>query len=250
MSTITLDGKTIVRHLPAVAPDESLFFGDGGANLEHNTELEGYYNLGIGFRCMTHITTGSYNTGGGFETLEDITTGSWNTAFGEAASIYLSDGGKNSTFGWKAGLGPVHDAHYNEEVLVGYAAGLDDKTGFGNVGVGSYSMAGGRVSGAHNVGVGRETLYDLTSGSHNVVVGWKAGFNITTGNNNTFVGVHAGVNVETGNYNVIIGNYPGTAAMSQAIVLADGAGVKRLVIEGNTMKFYATDGVTLLKQFP
>jgi trimeric autotransporter adhesin len=251
MSTFTLNGDIVINYPVSVAPENSIFFGNGGQELEHNTGLEGWYNVGIGFRSLTHVTTGSYNTAGGFESLEDLTVGKYNTAFGEAAGIYLEDGDGNVLLGWKAGLGPVHDAHYNQETLVGFGAGMLDKTGFGNVGVGPYVMGGAEISGAHNVAVGREALYDLTSGSHNIAAGWKAGFNLTSGNNNLFLGVHAGIDVETGSYNVVIGNHPGlSATMNNVIIIADGAGVKRLVIEGNTMKFYATDGVTLLKQFP
>lgn len=250
MSTYALDGKTVINYPVTVAPDVSLFFGNGGTHLAHNSGLEGYYNLGAGFECLIEITTGSYNTGFGYEALMKVTTGIGNTGFGEATAIYLSDGSYNTLIGLKAGMGQGGNTHYNLETHVGSYAGLYDQAGYGNTSIGASAMAGAAIVGAHNVGIGKEALYALVGGSHNVTAGWQSGYNITSGNNNTFLGVLSGKAVTTGSYNVIIGNYPGTATMDNTIVLADGAGVKRAVADASGWKFYAADGVTIIGHFP
>lgn len=251
---ISADTNTPFVYTSTTTPTNpvSLFIGGGGQHVTHTTGLEGYYDLCLGFRCMTSITTGSYNHGAGFETLEDLTTGSWNTAWGEAAGVYLSDGNRNSLFGWKAGLGPVHDAHYSEETLLGYGVGIGDRTGYGNTGSGSFSMGGGSISGAYNTGGGSRSLYSLTSGSNNATSGALSGFNINAANNNTLMGFSAGSDLTTGSYNVIIGAVCQTPVANDnyVVTICDGAGRRRMLADAAGWKFYAADGTTVIGHFP
>src|SRR5580693_1705014 len=56
-----------------------------------------------------------------------------------------------------------------------------------------------------NVGVGSNTLHDLTTGGFDTAVGENAGASLTTGNNNTFIGQAAGINATTGSFNTVCG---------------------------------------------
>lgn len=134
-----------------------LFIGDGGKNLVHTTGYEGYYQVGVGFRCMTNLTTGSYNTGVGFEVMESTTTGSYNTAFGEACLIYNITGNGNTSLGWKAKIGIP-------------------------------PSSGGAGNGNYNTCLGYSAGITLDSGSNNLLVGANAGAGLTTGSNNVVVG--------------------------------------------------------------
>ena len=84
----------------------------------------------------------------------------------------------------------------------------------------------------------------ITTGTHNVFIGRNAGVSATTGNANVFIGADengtgAGHNVTTGAKNVIIGGYTGNQGgldirtASNRIVLSDGDGSPRLVIDNN-----------------
>jgi hypothetical protein len=67
----------------------------------------------------------------------------------------------------------------------------------------------------------------VTSGAYNVAVGTNAGLAVTSGALNTLVGFSAGSSLTTGGSNTIIGRYGGTAALSNNVVLSDGAGTIR-----------------------
>jgi hypothetical protein len=108
-------------------------------------------------------------------------------------------------------------------------------------GLGSQVTAVGTGIGATSIG-NNSTIVGAKAGSdapgvNNAIFGYTAG-EILSGTDSTFVGYGAGKSVTTGNYNVILGNYDGNviAAMSNQVVIADGAGAPRIRIDaqGNT----------------
>ena len=66
------------------------------------------------------------------------------------------------------------------------------------------------------------------SGSYNVLLGASAGARLQSGGQNVLLGRNAGAQITTGSNNVIVGAFQGTAALSNALVLSDGAGTVRL----------------------
>lgn len=87
------------------------------------------------------------------------------------------------------------------------------------------------TSGSTNVGVGGGALCTLTTGGGNIGVGFLSLSTITTGGNNIALGTNAGAGLtgtETGN--VIIGGNFGTAGVDNHIILADGSGTLRVMI--------------------
>lgn len=207
--TLGIESQDLV-YAPAGFVDSALFVGTGGKHLSHTTGLEGYYQVGVGHRCMTDVTTGSYNTGVGFETLERTTTGSYNTGMGEAALIYSETGNYNTACGWKAGHGQATghvSADYN--TWVGAAAGLFAHTGASNTGVGAYTMQANPMTGAGNSTLGRQSLALLTTGNNNTVLGYLSAYSATTGSSNVIVGYSAAVNMTTASNNVMVGDVAG-----------------------------------------
>jgi len=92
-------------------------------------------------------------------------------------------------------------------VAVGtYAA--RNNNGSDNVAVGYYSLMGdftSKLTGGYNIGIGRQTGYDLTSGSYNFLGGYFAGTNLTTGSYNVAIGQGTLGSATTGANNTAIG---------------------------------------------
>jgi hypothetical protein len=189
--TMQMTGKVVIRYQTDTNfAQSSLFIGDGGASLSWTAGLEGRYNVGVGFRCLTNITTGSYNTGVGFEVMEDITTGSYNTAVGEAAGIYMVACQGNALFGWKAGLGVDGTGIGDYNTLVGYSSGIAGQTTATtkNTAVGAFTLGDAVFNGEDNVAIGYQAGFTLTTGDDNVIIGAGSTGGVTIGSNNTLIG--------------------------------------------------------------
>ena len=168
------------------------------------TGATGAVNLGAFDLTVNGLTVGK---GGG-----SITS---NTAVGVSSLVSNTTGIHNSGFG--------------------FGSLVSNTTGDANTAVGSGSM-GNNITGYNNVAVGYGTL-NLSLGSYNVAVGSNSLGNNTTGYQNTAVGPQAGLSITTGANNTIIGAYAGTAAMSNNIILADGAGNIRYQWNGTNNVF-------------
>ena len=182
-------------------------------------------SIGIGFQSLLNVTTGDYNIALGAYAADDLTTGTSNIAIGERAmsqsagvtgnnnisigkysSRTLTSGGTNAAVGWyslynittgssNAAFGTeagydLTTGSYN--TMLGYRSGRDITTGEHNVAIGSDVMQGSAgVTGHSNVGIGRNTLHDVTSGHNNVGLGFSAGKLLTTGDYNIAIGSDA-----------------------------------------------------------
>jgi hypothetical protein len=109
-------------------------------------------------------------------------------------------------------------------------------TGSNNIAIGSSALSSITTSNA-NIGIGNSALASVVNGAFNIALGFGVGASITSGSNNTLFGYGAGQSITTGNYNTILGAYAGTAAMSNNIVLADGAGNIRYQWNGTNNVF-------------
>ena len=135
----------------------------------------------------------------------------------------------------------------------GAAALATTNTGFQNTSIGYWSQ-GLSSSGSNNTSIGYATLQNIVSTNGNTVVGSRAlnactgagnnafGFGaliaVTSGNYNCAYGYFSGSAITTGSNNVVIGAYTGSAAPISAtgsnyIVLSDGAGNVRQVIDSS-----------------
>ena len=85
-----------------------------------------------------------------------------------------------------------------------------------------------------NVGIGADSLKDLTTGSYNLGVGRSAGQNITSGQKNIILSSYNGASsLTTGSYNVLIGNADvSSATVGQSLTISDGSGTIKW-IEGD-----------------
>lgn len=115
-------------------------------------------------------------------------------------------GERNVHIGNNAGSSAVVNDN-NDNVYVGFQAGMADTNGDHNVFVGS-NAGKSNTGGQRNVAVGSAAGTNITSGSENVVIGLNSGSQLTTTAGNTFVGNRAG-QVSTSNYNSFYGSSAG-----------------------------------------
>lgn len=137
---------------------------------------------------------------------------------------------------------------------VGYMAGSKITGSNGNLVAVGASAARNNTSGGAITAIGTGALYTNTTGDSNTAVGYNALTSIstssgstgvgrqalsgTTGGGNTAIGSYAGRLITTGTNNTVIGSYLGdtapiSATGSNYIVLSDGAGTVRQVIDGS-----------------
>jgi trimeric autotransporter adhesin len=210
-----------------------------GVNAGNSIASGGNYNTVVGDEAGTAISTGDQITAVGYQAGAAMSTNSQSSFFGYQAGL-VSDAPGNNFFGFAAGgnttsgfnnvamgnlalftnvdgdnntaigsnalryLEPADGSSYN--TAVGSQAGINLSTGTINTFVGGLSAGDGVVTGTHNVGVGAETLYALTSGISNVIMGFQAGSKITTGADNVAVGREALETEDTGSASTAVGH--------------------------------------------
>ena len=113
----------------------------------------------------------------------------------------------------------------------------------GKIGLNTYCSIGinglnSSSTGTNNITIGYCSLIANTTGINNTGIGGYSLCSNTTGSNNTAIGTSAGSAITTGANNVIIGAYTGASAPISAtgsnyIVLSDGAGNVRQVIDSS-----------------
>ncbi|WP_343660369.1 hypothetical protein [Chryseobacterium sp.] len=104
----------------------------------------------------------------------------------------------------------------------------------------TYSLWFGNMNpdhtGTYGIGIGYNTLPNLTTGLSNIAIGGYSGASLTAGDWNTLIGVNSGSLLTTGNYNLMLGTEAGknsTTAIGCTYV-GDEAGVKNIDGKYNT----------------
>lgn len=235
-----------------------------------NFKCDNSENVFAGVGCGNTTLTGTgWNSGLGNGAGGSLTTGYGNSLYGRLAGRLLTSGYENSIFGANAGLSLV-DGYSN--VLFGSSAGSALTTGHENVivgtGAGSVMTTGlrntivGDLAGIHittgysNVFLGRGAGLAVVDGTYNTLAGHGAGAGVTSGNFNCIFGDSSASALTTGSYNTIFGSDTGmgiitgsyntiiraqvaglSSSLSNTVILADGQGNQRLMIDsfGNTI---------------
>jgi len=213
-------------------------------------------NIAIGNAALTALTTGSHNIAIGSSAGDALTTGGKNIAIGFEALSTEDGNGESTAIGYQA-LKTQNAGASGLNVAVGYLAGTAVSTGVKNTLLGA--EAGDAInSGGSNVAVGYNALTATTTSSSNTAVGADAlktnvtgasnvavgntALEVATGSNNTAIGKDAGNLITSGAANTIIGQFDGNQGTletldirtsSNHIVLSDGAGEPRIVVENN-----------------
>ena len=224
-SDITVNGLTV---------------GKGSGNISNNTVL--------GTQSLSSNTTGSSNTASGYYSLQNNTTGTRNTAVG-ASSLNASNGKKESTaIGYysMAYADNTSTGSVSYNTAVGAYSLQGSITPANNIGVNNtsigHSSLTNNTSGNSNVALGHDSLYSNTEGGFNTGVGRQSLYANTTGMNNATLGFNSGAAITTGSNNTIIGSYAGSAALSDTIVLSDGQGIVRMILNTSGTTVGSTSG--------
>ena len=98
----------------------------------------------------------------------------------------------------------------NNNVFIGYAAGIYVTEGSYNVGIGNYAVNGTYpMTSSNNFGLGYSALKVVSSGGDNVAIGSQAQAAVTTGQANISIGRNTLYTNITGEKNTAIGSYSG-----------------------------------------
>jgi len=162
----------------------------------------------------------------GMQAMASVTTADKNTALGKEALYSLDTGNNNIAIGYQSGYGLGGNAAYN--VAIGYNTLINGAFGIlGNICVGHNSL--NLTLGNYSTAIGYQALANTSDGYH-VGVGTNVLLDVSTGTYNTAVGANTGRGITTGSYNTIIGSQVTglAAALANTIIIADGAGVKRI----------------------
>jgi hypothetical protein len=201
-----------------------------GALLVNTT---GYNNVGLGQAALSSNTTGAQNIAIGVAALANNTTASNNLVIGHGAMSSNNTGSGNIAIGTST---LASNTTASNNTAVGYDSLSANTTGSANTSLGLQSLKANTI-GSSNTAIGTASLLTNTTGSNNTGIGNAALSLNTTGTGNTAIGQSAGFSITTGSNNTIIGSYAGTAAMSNNIVLADGAGNIRYQWNGTNNVF-------------
>jgi len=234
----------------------------------------GTQNTGIGFQAASAGSGGQYNTVFGHDAGIGVLGTSFNTIIGASAFPLITGNSANNTavgmYALNSGSSNIEkcvaignfalrfmsrSALGGENTAIGYKAGEDISTGYGNVylgveaganattgnlniGIGGsslFNVSGSSnntaigntalldlVGGGRNVAVGNTSLRLLVSGEKNNALGFQAGYGIT-GSENVAIGWSAAFNSLSGDNNIVIGNFANAsgAAVSNEITLGN-----------------------------
>ena len=192
-------------------------------------------NTAVGYGSLQAITSGDDNTALGYNALYAVQDGWGLTAIGSGALQAAGSATRTVAIGYQAGYNVTNSGY---SVFIGYESGKSYSTTGAAVGVGYRALY--NATGAHNIGLGIETLL-ATSGGNNVAVGNYAGGNITTGTNNVALGYGAAAKIVAGSGNVILGYAAGPTANASNRLYIDNTETDAPLIygdfSGNTLTF-------------
>jgi hypothetical protein len=209
----------------------NIFLGDSAGY----TNSSGTALVAIGYTAAYANTTGAANIAiGGYDAASAVaaalrknTTGSYNIAIGTGTLRENTTGGNNTG--------------------IGYAALYSNTTASNNTAVG-YQAAYNATTSSENTAIGYQALYTNSTSGDNVAVGRNA-LRLSTAAGNTVIGEGGGSTITTGAKNTILGRYTGNQdgldirTASNHIVLSDGDGNPRIVVDSSGNTLISTTGV-------
>jgi hypothetical protein len=230
------------------SPPPNDFFGSGNIIIGHEgfgAAISAYRNVCVSPRGMPHATTAYHNAGIGSGVHFQVTTGHYLSAIGvgahleaETAVDCFAAGGDALYYGadTKRCNTGGRNSMFSAVILMDSTAWGDHSqysnlTGHGCNSVGADSLRD-NVSGQRINVVGNAGFRVLTSGDGNSGIGDSVGSTLLVGSNNGFFSRNAGIGLINGSNNIVVGGASLDPAANGHVVLADGAGTRRLSFDG------------------
>lgn len=177
-------------------------------------------NTAFGLNVFSSTVSGSNNTGFGYNAASGLTTGARNVIVGQDALTTIGVTNDTIAIGYQAAQNST--ASINASIFIGSYAGQNANSAGTGIFIGASAgknangnnciflgnLAGGvgtQSTASNNIGIGVNSLEDLTSGTDNVAIGSTTGRNITIGQQNVFIGSEAGDGGISGTGNIAIG---------------------------------------------
>jgi hypothetical protein len=215
------------------ASDTNTIIGRGAAgsgNLAHSSGSQGWYNTFFG-----------YLTG------EDISTGHSITCMGSSAGKNVTTCTDSTFIGANSGTAVTTELYCT---FVGAGSGTYCEASY-NLGVGTNACRGGTggMSGVGNIGIGKDTGFQITTGSYCIFIGnggastSHVGYNNTTGDHNICIGYASGNDLVDGVGNTFVGGNTGTSYASYDYCTCLGYGSDTLT--GNNQMLFGNSNTVL-----
>jgi hypothetical protein len=152
-----------------------------------------------------------------------------NAAFGYGTLVHNTTGGSNIAIGYNA---MVSNTTGNNNIAMGYSALSSPSTANNNIALG-YAV-GLILTGSNNTLIGNgQVAYKATAAHDNSAFGSASAYDLTTGAFNNFFGRASGTGIVAGNYNTIVGQNTSIGDVSNYVVIADGQGHNRIIVDQN-----------------
>lgn len=178
--------KSIGEHNVIIGYEAGRLNDDGGAGGARRNVYIGYW---AGYGTSVSDNSGHSNVAIGYKALAGNTEGSSNVAIGSEALLVNSCGGNNFAIG--AGALKANTTG-TDNLAIGYLALNTNETGGYNIAIGASALKWSTTS--RNIGIGYETLLNVTAGKWNTAIGYQAGRAGTTKQYSTYIGYLAGSN--------------------------------------------------------
>jgi hypothetical protein len=247
-ANMTFNGTSLT--LANDASIHGLTVGQGAGSVSTNTAVgntalasitTGATNVGVGYYALNANSTGSNNVAVGRNALQNTNADS-NVGIGDLALVTNSSGTYNVAIGRQA---LYSNTTASNNTAVGYQAGYSNTTGYSNAyfgyqtGYSGTTAYGNSAFGCGIPSVNGSPLQAVTTGYYNCAFGEGSLTSLTTGYQNSAYGPNSGAAITSGSQNSILGGYNGNQGgldirtASNYIVLSDGAGNPRQIIDNN-----------------
>lgn len=164
----------------------------------------GYKNTAIGSRSLYSDIFGTDNVSIGFETMYNGTFNTFSVGLGYKSLYNTTGNTKNIGIGYTA---LASQDYRSNNIGIGYQA-MELSTGYGpSIGIGTRALRNMSITDEfqYAIGIGMESLLNLTEGISNLSIGHESLKNITTQNQNHAVGNRSLINLIDGDSNTAFG---------------------------------------------
>ena len=189
-------------------------------------------NVAVGTNALARNSSGRYITAVGANALQFVQTND-NVGIGYSAGIGLTNGTQNTFLGNYAGSGLQTGGN---NVAIGFQAQLGNGNGSNNVVLGTTILNNATIAVNNNILIGTNVQNNVARPGANTISIGAGSLGNATGTNLVMLGYGAGSAITSASNQVIIGGYAGgsiaSAAYNGYVTLADGAGTLKAQWDG------------------